>query len=474
MSTWQGAFTLARTAPLPAEYLYRGTLTRDNFGIHYVRWPFDPAVSGDGSFTSTNPSRWQSELGTSVGWLRAFDPNIFGRYVGGSFTQVGMSAEGTPYPYGRMEGGAWHQGMLRADGTFDFSKLDVLLDACSAKGLKLLMSVGAQGAYWDGSRYLKFSLPTGEFASLDWVAYQTRMAAILGALLDHAGNRLPAIELANEPARLVRLNTVVGAGHTEQLAVICRIAKQLIRARGLSTLVVSPPFQGGETGEITAFLNASAQGIAINGDDGAGTKGRDWIDVGAHHNYGNFSDRAAGGSTVAMDAAGVNDPVADTAYPNNTSFTDMLAKARAVIAAFRVGGFFGPVWNTECNVTGSVSTGAWYVRKMTQSGLARILQQTLVASFAGGYAKCFPYAADHPTLGFYDDVGTPPVGEPSDWYFKAPDNTARGATAMAQAIAAMTGGELVLGTTSASANPFLTVGADPLKVSSSSSGGLFA
>ncbi|QOR55231.1 MAG: hypothetical protein SHS37scaffold296_1 [Burkholderiales phage 68_11] len=474
MSTWQGAFTLARTAPSPAEYMFRGTLTRDNFGIHYVRWPYDPALSVGGAFTSANPSRYKTELGSAIGWMRTFDPNIFGRYQGGAFVKVGDSAEGTSHPYGRMEGGAWYQGMLRSDGTYDFSKLDVVLAAAEAQNLKVVMTIGAQGAYWDGTNYIEYCLPTGEFASLDWAGYQARVLAFLGALFDHAGGRIAAIELANEPGKLVRLNTVVGVGHTEQLAVLCRLAKQAIRSRGLSTLVLSPPFQGGETGEITAFLTASAAGISTYGSDGTGTLGRDWIDVIAHHNYGNFSDRAAGGSTTAMDAAAVNDTAADAAYPNNTSFADMLAKARAVRSAAAVGGFSGPMWNTEFNVTGSVSTGAWYPRKMTQAGMARIYQQALVASFAGGYDKCFLYAADHPTLGLYDDTGTPPGGEPADWYFKAPDNTARGATALAQAIAAMTGGELVLGTTGSSANPFVTVSAAQLKVSSSASGGVFA
>lgn len=465
--------TLARTAPSPAEYLCRKTLTRDNFGIHYVRWPYDPAVSVGGGFTSQNPSRWQSEIGDRVGWIRTFDPNIGGRYIGGSFTQDGTSSEGSPAPIGRMTGGIWYQGLLKSDGTYDFSKLDLVLTEVKSKGLKLIMSIGPQGAYWDGTRYIEYPLPTGEYWSQSPVAYQQRMVGLLEEMLDRAGNRIDAIELDNEPGRWVRRNAVWGTGYTEQLAILRRLLKLIIRKRGLSTLVLSPPFQGGETGEITSFLNASAYGIAYDGNDGSGTFGRDWIDAGAHHNYGNFSDRAAGGSTAAMDAAGVNDPVADAAYPNNTSFTDMLAKARAVRAAFNVGGFKGPIWNTEFHVTGSVSTGAWYPRKMTQDGMARIFQQALVASFAGGYDKCLIYAADHPTLGFYDDVGTPPSGEAGDSYFKAPNNTARGATALAQAIANMIGGEVVIGTTSSSANPFLTVSAAPLKISSTASGGIF-
>lgn len=468
------SFTLARTAPTPSEYLFKGTLTKDNFGIHYVRWPYDPAVSGDGSFTSTNPSRYQSELGGAAGWIRTFDPNISGRYIGGSFTQDSTSTEGTPHPVGRMTGGTWYQGMLKSDGTYDFSKLDLMLAAVEAKGLKVLMSIGAQGAYWDGTNYIEYPLPTGEYWSQSPVAYQQRMLAFLIAFFDHVGNRVHAIELDNEPGKWVRRNAVGYSGFTEQLAILRRLAKLVIQQRGLSTLVLSPPFQGGETGEITSFLGASAAGISFNGNDGTGTTGKDWIDVGAHHNYGNFSDRAAGGSTTSMDAAGVNDPAADAAYPNNTSFTDKVAKARAVRAAFNAGGFRGPMWDTESHVTGVVSTNLWTPRKMTQSGMQRIFQQALVAYFAGGYEKAFIYALDHPSLGTYDDVGTPPVGEPSDWYFKAPDNTARGATAMAQAIAAMTGGQLNLGTTSASANPFLTVGAAPLKVSSSASGGVFA
>jgi hypothetical protein len=426
-----------------AESLARLNLSRDNFGIHYVRWPYDPAVRPDGKFASNNPSRWQTEIGDSVGWFRAFDPNIFGRYIGGSFVQVGMTNENPSSPYGRIEGGKWFQGLLRGDGSYDFSKLDLVLNACEAKNLKVLMSIGAQGAYWDGGKYVEHALPTGEFASLNWEAYQTRLLKFLGALFDHAGKRIAAIELANEPGRLVRLDTAVGPGHTQRLAVMCRLAKQQIAARGLSTLVLSPPFQGGEGKEVTAFLTASAAGIAVSGKDGAGTKGRDWIDVLAHHNYGNFSDRAAGKSAARLDAARINDSAADDAYPANTAFADMLSKGRNIAAAASAGGWSGRRWNTECNVTGVVSRSGWHPRKMTQAGMKRLYFQTLLASFASGYEKCFLYAADHPTLGFYDETGTPPPGEPSDWYFKAPDNTARGAAALAQVIAALKAGKTV-------------------------------
>lgn len=463
----------ALTAANPAEYLARLRLTRDNFGIQYVRWPYDPAVSSNGSFTSKNPSRWQTELGDSVGWFRAFDPNLFGRYVGGAFVKVGTTAERTPYPYGRMEGGKWFQGMLRADGSYDFSKLDLVLDSCAAKNLKVLLSIGAQGAYWDGTKYLEYALPTGEFASLNWDAYQARVLKFLGALFDHAGKRIAAIELANEPGRLVQLNSAVGPGHTERLAVLCRLAKQQVAARSLPTLVLSPPFQGGETNEVTAFLNASAAGIAVGGKDGAGTKGRDWIDVLAHHNYGNFSDRAAGGATAALDAAGINDPAADAAYPTNTAFADMLGKGRSIAAAASAGGWTGKRWNTECNVTGVVGNSRWHPRKMTQGGMKRIYFQTLVSSFASGYEKCFLYAADHPTLGFYDNTGTPPAGEPADWYFKAPDNTARGAAALAQAIAALTAGEMV-GAAAGGHDMARLVDASPFDPFPPSPGGLFS
>ncbi|KQV46919.1 hypothetical protein ASC95_25720 [Pelomonas sp. Root1217] len=465
------SFTLTLAASGLSEYLPRLKLTRDNFGIHYVRWPYDPAVRTDGTFASKNPSRWQTELGDSVGWFRAFDPNLFGRYVGGAFVQVGTTAERPSYPYGRMEGGKWYQGMLRSDGSYDFSKLDLVLSACEGKNLKVLLSIGAQGAYWDGSKYLEYALPTGEFASQNWEAYQSRVLKFLGALFDHAGKRIAAIELANEPGRLVQLNAVVGPGHTERLAVLCRLTKQQITARGLRTLVLSPPFQGGEVKEISSFLNASAAGIAVGGKDGSGTRGRDWIDVLAHHNYGSFSDRAAGGPTAKLDTARINDPAADDAYPGNTAFSDMLVKGRNITAAANAGGWSGPRWNTECNVTGIVGNSGWHPRKMTEAGLKRIFFQTLLASFAAGYEKCFLYAADHPTLGFYDNTGTPPPGEPAEWYFKAPDNTARGATALAQAIAALTKGETIEGPGNASRTSALTGGFASYKTLEASLGG---
>lgn len=435
-------------------------LDRDDFGIQYLRWPYDPAVRTDGGFASTNPSRWQAELGSSVGWFRTFDPNIFGRYVGGAFEKLGTTTESDSAPYGRMQGGKWYQGMLRADGSYDFKKLDLVLDACAAKNLKVLLSIGVQGAYWDGNRYLEYPLPTGEYASTDWEGYQNRVSKFLGALFDHAGKRIAAIELANEPGRLVRLNAALGRGRAEQLAVLCRLAKQHIRARGLATLVLSPPFQGGETREVTAFLTSPATGIGVDGKTGAGTLGRDWIDVLAHHNYGSFNERGGGGATASLDAAQDNDPAADRAYPANTAFADMFTKGRSLASAAAAGGWTGKRWNTECNVTGVVGTSRWHPRKMTQEGMRRIFFQTLASSFASGYEKCFVYAADHPTLGFYDNTGTPPAGEPANWYFKAPDNTARGAAALAQAIAALTKGELITG--QADSIDWITAGKLPL------------
>lgn len=473
--TVPATFILALTAPAPSEYLYRGTLTRDNFGLHYVRYPYDPAVDGAGNFVSSNPSRWQSEIGDSVGWLRTFDPNLFGRYVGGSFVQVGMTTEGSPVPYGRIEGGTWYKGMLKSDGTYDFSKLDLVIETCKTRNLKLLMSIGAQGAYYDftNNRHIEYPLPTGEYATTNWVAYQQRFAAFISALLDHGGNYIGAIEVANEPGKLVRLDTTVGPGHTEQLVVMTRIVKQLVTLKGLTTKVLSTPFQGGEVGEISKFLLASAAGIAIDGVDGSGTKGKDWIDVLAHHNYGNYSDRGGGGSTTAMDNAGWDDPAADAAYPINTLNTDMLSKARAVATAAIAAGFIGERWNTEFNCTGSVASSAttWSPRKLTSSGFNRIFSQCVVSNFIGGYSKCFFYAADHPALGFYDNVGTPPAGEAADAYNKAPDNTARGATQLKAVIDSLTGGELVAGLTSS--NPFTSVGAAALKISNTASGGVF-
>lgn len=465
-----------RSVPTPNEYFQHLQLSRDNFGIHMVRWPYDPAINGDGALTSPNASRWPAELGQTVGWIRAFDPSMFGRYTGGAFVQVGMTAEGSSVPYGRIEGVTWYQGMLRSDGSYDFSKLALLLAQARAQRLKVLLNISAQGAYFDytNNRHIELPLPTGEFYSTDPVGYQIRVANFLDAMFAFTGNDLAAIEAAgNEPGKLVRLNTTVGPGHTEQLAVITRIAKQLIKAHGLSIEVLSPPFQGGETGEITAFLKASSAGISIGGDDGTGRTGCDWIDALAHHNYGNFSDRAAGGSTVALDASGINDPVADGAYPTNTSFTDMLSKGRSVAAAANAGGWYGKRYNTECHVTGSVSTSVWGPRHMTQSGMERIFFQTMVASFASGYEKCMLYAGDHPSLGFYDNTGTPPAGEPADWYFKAPDNTARGAAALANVINAMTAGEIAIATTSSTNNPAFSISANAFRISSVASGGIF-
>lgn len=365
-------------------------------------------------------------------------------------------------PYGRIEGGAWHQGMLRSDGSHDFSKLGLLLTRAEERGCRVLLSLGAQGEYWDGVRHTEYPLPTGEYRSVSPTAYFARWVDFLDALLDYGGDRIAAIEIANEPGKLVRRNTVIGAGWTESLAIKCRILKQLTRAKGLSTLVVSPPFQGGEYGELKAFLTASAAGPALYGMDGTDTFGRDWVDVVAHHLYGNFADRAAGGSTAALDAASFDDAAADLAYPINTTFSDIYSKAASVRSNALAGGWRGPLWNTEFNVTGAVSTSAWCPRKMTRVGIERLMMQAFIGSVLGGFDLSVWYAADHPALGFYDNVGTVPPGEPSDWYFKAPDNTARGAVALANVIAALTAGPLLGGRTDGA--PFIAVNG-PARVS---------
>lgn len=449
-----------RAIPGYAEFLRSGlALTPANFGIKYVRWPYDPAVSAGGGLTSSVPSRWQSELDGRIGWIRAFDPSLHGRYVGGAFVQVGMTAEASSVPYGRMEGGTWYQGMLRADGSYDWSKLDLLLASARAKGCRVLMSIGAQGEYYDGARHTEYPLPTGEYRSLDPDAYYARWIKFLDALLDRGGDRIAGIEVANEPGKLVRRNTVIGPGWTESLSIKCRILKQLVRAKRLQTLVVSPPFQGGEYGEVKAFLTASAAGPALYGVDGTGTVGRDWIDVCAHHLYGNFADRAAGGSTAALDAAGFNDVAADAAYPANTTFADILAKAAGVRSNAIAGGWRGPLWNTEFNCTGSVGTSAWCPRKLTQSGFERVIMQAMIGSFLGGFDLAVWYAADHPALGLFDNTGSVPVGEPADWHFKAPDNTARGAAALASVIGILTAGEFAGGRTDG--YPWFAAGARP-------------
>lgn len=461
-----------RGVPSPAEYLRQIAVTKDSFGIHYVRWPYDPAVSVGGAYTSINPSRWQSELDGAIGWIRSFDPNMLGRYQGGSFVQVGTSSEGSPKPYGRIEGGTWYKGMLLSDGQYDFSKAILLRDSAQAKGLKVLMNIGQQGAYYDtvNNRYIEYPLPTGEYWTLNPTGYQTRFRDWFDAFLGAVGDGIHAIEVENEPYYWVRRDDVVGPGHGTRLAILTRIMKQLIQRRGLSILVCSPPFQGGEYNQVTAFLGTSAAGIAIDGVDGTGTTGKDWIDVFAHHNYGNFSDRGGGGSTTTMDAAGVNDPNADGAYPNNTTFADMYTKASSVRSAARAGGWTGPLWNTEYNCTGVLDDTLWYPRKMTSAGFRRVFAQLLVGSIVGGYDKHFIYAADHPTLGLYDNVGTPPAGEPADWYFKASNNTSRGATQLAAAMRDVMG-LFVGGRTNA--NPFYSVSGNIPRVSSTSTSGQF-
>lgn len=462
---------LLRTLPGAPSFLRKNiTLSADNFGTHYVRWPYDPALNAGGAFTSSNPSRWQSEYDGAIGWVRAFDPNIGGRYQGGTFTQVGMTVEGAPVPYGRMEGGSWYQGMLQPNGSYNWSKMDLLVSSAAEKGVKVLLTPFGT-SYYDtaNNRYTEYPLPTGEFWSTNRTGYQSRLAAFVLALFTRYGNQIRAIEVSNEPGKLARLDVVGPPGNLEMLAVIARILKSTIRALGLNTLVVSPPFQGGEYAEVASFLNASAAGIAISGSDGTGTFGKDHVDVVAHHLYGNFSDRAGGGSTTAMDSSAYDSAAADAAYPGLTTFADIFAKGCAVVASAKGAGWTGEFWNTEFNLTGAVNTSLWYPRKMTVAGFARLTYLLMLAGFLSGFSKQILYAADHTALGTYDNSGTVPVGEPADWYFKAQDGAATRAAAVAVAIKALfgtfTGG---VNTT----DPFFSIDGAAIKVATTGSNGV--
>lgn len=461
---------LLRTLPGSPLFLRKNiTLSADNFGTHYVRWPYDPALNAGGAFTSTNPSRWQSEYDGAIGWIRAFDPCIGGRFQGGSFVQVGMTVEGSPVPYGRIEGGVWYQGMLRSDGSYDWSKMDLLVASAAARGVKLLLTPFGT-TYYDtvNGRYTEYPLPTGEFWSTNRTGYQTRIAAFVLALCTRYGNSIHAIEVSNEPGKLARLDTVGPTGNLEMLASIARILKSTIGALGLSTLVVSPPFQGGESLEVASFLNASAAGIVLNGLDGSGTLAKDHVDVVAHHLYGNFSDRAGGGSTTTMDQSAYDSTDADTAYPGLTTFADIYAKGCTVVASAKSAGWTGEFWNTEFNLTGAVGLSLWYPRKMTVAGFTRLTYLLMLAGFLSGFNKQILYAADHNALGTYDNAGTVPSGEPADWYFKAQDGTATRAAAVAAAIKALFG-SFTGGVNST--DPFFSVDGAMIQVATTGSNG---
>lgn len=447
-------------------------LSKNNFGIHMVRWPYDPALNAGGARTSVNASRWPKEYDGSVGYFRAFDPNMCGRLQNSSFVQVGMTQEGSPVPYGRLEGGTWYDGILRSDGSIYLDDLEFLIKSCEAKGVKVILTIMGALPYYDftNNRYTETPLPTGEFWSLDPDGYSKRQAQVAWAVLSRFGNRIAGIEVANEPGRDVRLDIVVpGSTQVRKHAVTARIWYDTKKKLGLTTEILSPPFQGGEVTEVATFLNASCAGITVLGSSGEGRTGKDVIDAVCHHLYGNFSNRAV--DTTIVDGAAYNSPEADQAYPGIITFTDIYAKGVNVVLAARGAGWKGKFYDTEFNLTGAVGTNLWTPQKMTTAGWQRCAYLLYCASVLSGFSLHILYAHDHPALGTFDNTGTVPAGEPATWYFKAPDNTATRAAAVASVIQAVIG--TFAGGTLTNGDPFISLNGDVILTANNGTNGVF-
>lgn len=511
-----GPVETIRNIPAPAAISARRELSKDDFGIHYIRWPYDPSVNPakPGFFYSNNPSRWHTEYDGRIGWVRAFDPNIHGRIFEGIFTSAGLTANIGSRPnsqYGKKTGQKFYTGMLRPDGSYDFSKLQLLLGSARAKGVRVLLNLSLNSMTYveakDGQAgmFVEQGLSTGEFLSANSTAYYVRIKNFLGALLDVAsvyGDTLGALEVANEagPDYFAATNIPISyfdsqdyfasnastysTGFINNLAVLCRFAKDLVAEKGLAILVCSPPFQGGEASLAAAFLNASAQHPVTVGNrgDGAGKTGKDYIDVLAHHNYGSFSRRGGPGAPpdsktvdkTLLDKAGYGNPAADAAYPNNTIIGDLTLTGNRVKWAVARVGWTGPVWNTEFNMTGSTDKNTWGPANMTAVGTERCYRQMLLASIAAGYDKCFIYAADHASLGSYAHVGQIPAGEYADAWFKDLQQAAPNSAVIAAVIDEFIGGETcVFGLTGVNAHPFYCVGTGRLKIASPETDGFF-
>ena len=507
---------VVRTIPAPSAIAVSRPLSKDNFGIHYIRWPYDPSVNPakPGYFNSPNPSRWHAEYDGRMGWVRAFDPNPHGRIFDGDFMAAGVTASAGSRPasqYGRITNQNFYTGMLRPDGTHDFSKLHLLFDSARAKGVRVLLNMNLNSMTYveskegQAGRFVEQGLSTGEFLSTNSTAYYTRIKTLLSGVLDIAamyGNTLGALEMANEASPDYFASTNIpnsyfaaqdyyaspaatyAGGFLSNLAVLCRLARDLTAEKGLNVLVCSPPFQGGESALAAAFLGASASHPVTVGNrgDGAGKTGKDYIDVLAHHNYGSFSRRGGPGAppdnkTINMtllDQAGYGNPGSDVAYPNNTIFGDLsLTGSRVKLAAAKAG-WSGPVWNTEFNMTGSTDSSSWGPANMTAAGTERCYRQMLVASLAAGYDKCFIYAADHASLGTYAHAGQIPAGEYPDAWFKDLQQPAPNSAVIASVIDELTGGDTcVVGLTGIHGYPFYCAGDAGLKIASPESDGIF-
>lgn len=346
-------------------------LTKDDFGIHYIRWPYDP-----------NPINPQ---GVAVFWpdtqaagiARCFDPNWHGRWDSSSQR--------------------WFGGTMRPDGTFDFSMIDNVLSQYAAKGFKIVLNLGALTysaltADNNGTGLNMFGHdPSSPQGQTDFLNY-------LNGLLPHISGKVYAYEPYGEPSGIMNSTATGGLGWSlaklsNVVAQYQRIAFLLVKKYDPTATVVSTPYQGGEGVLAGQMFAADASGIAIDGSTGAGTVGAQYFDVIGHHFYGALANQN-------WDRSGID-------YNGSIITRTMLTYAGQLNWAIALNNLQSkPVWNTEFHASGS---SLYRFQGQSRSYSDRVLRQLLFGSIACGFTKHLIYAADHSNLGLWD--GSSPTNQ---------------------------------------------------------------
>lgn len=258
-----------------------------------------------------------------------------------------------------------------ARGVYDWSALDAFVATAAAAGRDIVFNLlgtptwasarpAEPGHYANGS--------DAEPSSIDDLA---AFVTAVGSRYRIRGTPITAFEIWNEPKFAGGGTAAQGnyfTGTPQALARMARAVYQAAKAADSGVLILSPaptglefPWVAGDrsgTDYLDRFLGAS---------DGAGSTGRDWVDVMAFHSYSHDG------------------------YNNVFALPQMVANVRAVMAVHGLGD--RPIWITETSaITPPLNS---FVPRHQQEYIAR----TLLLALGAGVSRVVWYAWDD-SLGF--------------------------------------------------------------------------
>jgi hypothetical protein len=353
---------------LPGEMGFVGRCTADNFGTCWVATPINWGASS-GTAAGTRLDRTAELAGTErAGWTKVF----FG--FDANDTASGLFTAGTTTVVANR-----------------LADLQYILQFWHAKSVKVLLTL-------DGP--LTASAP-------DMALYRDRLI-VMYTLLNPTrlvGTRpdlvtyIDAIQGSNEPyAALVAnfgIENFVAQG-CAKVAEQMRVTYLISKAMSPRTLVVMPPFQGGEGSAVEAVWAASSAGVAVRGDGGGtGTRGEMFFDKGAFHPY-------PIATTIALANAALTSSSIEATMRQYSGFIKTaIANRRAnpLGAVWWAGKPDPGFWATEFAVSpngGNITANTDFrMQFYTLPQRADLLLKRFMGIFGSGYELGFDYAVDH-------------------------------------------------------------------------------